>query len=356
MWDCYLADVMYLSTDLLSGKGVPVLVAAVTLPMDPNLLGTVVLLGAFLGSLWTVAQARRASPASTPVQWANRAAQLLFSCFLSLSLFFRVAPSPNLAVIPLFFTSVLYVPDRRVSQFVLFSLSFVAFFFGLIYEVEERPHRHHKHRPQPQRELMSFMGGDPQLMSSMEEDPQLMSLTGGARSLMALPPLEGRDYLMQYPEESPVADNLLYSATVLLLTVYATVQHGALEPRRNLSVEFIVNPVYALWPSASSALLRAYVVMRVAWVHTNLLHLIIEGKEPSSSGLFLALLGFSAAWNGTLLTEQTLTFWPGDRLDRRMRATAALLAVAHWFSWGDAWAGYGATLVFAAVSLGAGVI
>lgn len=328
MWDCYFADLLYLSTDLLSGKGVPVLVAAVTLPIDPNLLGTMILLGAFLGALWTVFQARRMVP-STPLIWANRSAQLAFSCFLSLSLFFKVAPSPSLAVIPLFFTSVLYVPDKKVSQFVLFTLSCATLILSLLFEEDVHPVRH---APRPAYHAQ--------------------------RELMALPPLDGRDYLVhhEHPHNKSVPHNLLYSLVVFFLTVYATVQHGPLEPRRNLSVEFVVNPVYSLWPSLSAALLRAYLLMRVAWVHTNTLHLVVEGKDHQSSGFLLTLLLFSAAWNGTLLADQALTYWPGDLVDRRMRVTAAVVALAHFFSWRDAWVGYGLVLAFAVFSLATSVL
>lgn len=325
MWDCYLSDVMYLSSDLLSGKSVPLLYAAVNLPMDRNLLGTTVLLGVGLGTLWTLYQARRMQE-SSPLTWANRMLQLSFSCVMSFALFLKISPSLSLSVVPLYVTSLLYVPDRQSTQFVLFILSAITFFLSMLYEVEQV-----KPVPHP--------------------------IYSAQRELMALPSTEGRDYLARHHEEhNSVQHNLLYSIVVLLLSFYASVQHGSLDPRKNLSVEFIVNPIYSLWPAISAALLRAYAVMRVAWVHTNSLHLMAEGKERGAAGFFLSLLLFSAVWNGTLLTEQVLTYWPGDLFERRMRWTALLLSLGAAFLWEDAWLGYGMAAACAGVSLVTGVI
>lgn len=325
MWDCYLSDVMYLSSDLLSGKSVPLLYAAVNLPMDRNLLGTTVLLGVALGTAWTIYQARRMQE-STPLTWANRMLQLSFSCAMSFAFFLKISPSISLSILPLYVTSLLYVPDQSSTQFVLFILTAITFLLSMLYEVEQvKPISH--------------------------------PIQTAQRELMALPNPDGRDYLAHYTEEhNSVPHNLLYSIVVLLLSFYASVQHGSLDPRKNLSVEFIVNPLYSLWPAISSALLRAYAVMRVAWVHTNSLHLMAEGKEKGAVGFYLSLLLFSVVWNATLLTEQVLTYWPGDLFERRMRWTALVLSLSAAFLWEDAWLGYGAAAGCAGVSLAVGII
>lgn len=348
MWDCYLSDVMYLSSDLLSGKSVPLLYAAVNLPMDRNLLGTTVLLGVALGTAWTIYQARRMQE-STPLTWANRMLQLSFSCAMSFALFLKISPSISLSIPPLYVTSLLYVPDQSSTQFVLFILTAITFLLSMLYEVEQvKPVPHPIYTAQ--RELMSYSA------PTYSAQRELMS-NSAPRKLMALPNPDGRDYLAHYTEEhNSVPHNLLYSIVVLLLSFYASVQHGSLDPRKNLSVEFIVNPLYSLWPAVSSALLRAYAVMRVAWVHTNSLHLMAEGKERGAVGFYLSLLLFSVVWNATLLTEQVLTYWPGDLFERRMRWTALVLSLSAAFLWEDAWLGYGAAAGCAGVSLAVGII
>lgn len=40
MLDTYLRDVGYLSSDLMTGKSLPVIMAIALLPLDPSLLGT----------------------------------------------------------------------------------------------------------------------------------------------------------------------------------------------------------------------------------------------------------------------------------------------------------------------------
>lgn len=321
MWDCYFFDTVYLSTDFLSGKGVPVLIASVLLPLDRNLLGTVVLVGSLAGSLWNVVQARRMKTQQL-LHWFHKLLHYCFSFFLSVSFFLKLSINPSICPIPLFFTSLLYVPDIPVSQFVVFISSCFVFITGMFYEAEN------KFKPVP---------------------------IQAQRELMALP--HNPHYLMQYEEVQSVSvsHNFAYSIVVLLLSFYSSIHHS-LEPKSNLSVEFVVNPLYSFWPACSAGLLRSYVVMRVAWVHTNLLHQMIEGRNLEDAGFWLTLLLFSSAWNGTLLTEQILTFWPGDRFERRMRVTALLICFSYLFLWEDPWVGFWLTFAFSLFSIVYGII
>ena len=66
MWDAFFVDLNYLSADLLTGRSIPVLIAVSTLPLDPNLLGTMIMLGVLLGSLATLVRLWSPPPNPAP--------------------------------------------------------------------------------------------------------------------------------------------------------------------------------------------------------------------------------------------------------------------------------------------------
>ena len=103
MVDSYLRDVGYLTSDLMTGKSLPVLAAIALLPLDASLLGTMVCLvvwcpcshvhlkqveqvlaGVFGGSCVTLWYAwNRASPG--PLTWGMRFLNLSFGAYLNVA-------------------------------------------------------------------------------------------------------------------------------------------------------------------------------------------------------------------------------------------------------------------------------
>ena len=376
MWDAFFCDLNYLASDLVTGKSIPVLIAVSVLPLDPNLLGTMVLLGVFLGSIVTLATAWNPPPTGAAGVFAGWGARFLnhaFSAFLSVSFLLRVsgriyAAGASVALLPAFCVVCQYVQERPSTPFTLLVISIGLFWLGIAYEMEAM------HPP-----AVAFGSGQDtgaQLLADHVHQSQ--------RSLMALRPTDHWHPPARHapgaagppgpPGPHPIArslwDSLRYSLLVVALAFYATASHGPIHSyntgdegdptaKRYMSVQFLYSKGYSMWPTLTAGLLRAYVYLRTAWLHGNALHLICENDSDARTiSLFCAwlhvvVLLYSAAWSCTQLTEQVFPLFVGDKTQFRMHFTAALLAVAYSFRWGDDWAGFYMTLAGAGATVAA---
>lgn len=396
MWDAFFCDLNYLASDLVTGKSIPVLIAVSVLPLDPNLLGTMVLLGVFLGSLVTLAQAWRPPPAGRTgvfVGWAARFLNHAFSAFLSVSFLLRVSGriyggGAAVALLPAFCVVCQYVPERPSTPFTLLAVSIGLFWLGIAYEMEAV-------HSAPEAFLSGADTGAQLLAAESVHQAQrsLMSGPSLAPAPRALAPHARRPLALHRtdhwrrpdrhapgPAPGPAAgprpiarslwDSLRYSVVVVGLAFYASASHGPVHSyntgdegdptaRRYMSVQFLCSQGYSVWPTLSAGLLRAYVYLRTAWLHGNALHLICEDDEDARAvSLFCAwlhavVLLYSAAWSCTQLSEQVLAVFVGDKTALRMHFTAALLAGAYRFRWRDDWAGFHMTLAVAGATVAA---
>lgn len=332
MWDCYLLDLNYLASDLVSGKSLPILIAVSTLNLDPNLMGTMVVVGVLLGTASTLLIT---APAPNVVlTWAVRALNHAFGALLSLAFLARIAgrvhPSGDvLALLPAFCVALQPVQERPSTPFALLVLSLALFWAGILYEFDPaQPVAH-------------------------------------SRKLLAL---SRHDWYAQrhpnhyHPRLAPdaptqsVYDSARYSLTVLALAFYASAQHGPIraDSRSYTSPLFLAHRAYAVWPALSAAMLRAYVYLRTGWLHGNPMHISLE-HDPALEDLsmlctwiHMVVLLYSAAWTLTQLADQVLTVVPGSH---RPNATALILALAYLFRWRDPWAGFLATIGVGAATL-----
>lgn len=365
MWDAFFCDLNYLASDLVTGKSIPVLIAVSVLPLDPNLLGTMVLLGVSLGCLATLALAWSPPPRSAAgvlTGWGARFLNHSFAAFLSLSFLVRVAPrlsdaGATLALLPAFCVVCQYVPERPSTPFTLIVLSIGLFWLGIAYEMEAM-HPAPLYQPGPAAEV--------ELMAAGVHQSQ--------RSLMALhrgdwhgPHRTGH---RPHTITQSIWDSLRYSLLVVALTFYATASHGPIHSygggdegnphaRRYMSVQYLYNRGYSLAPTITAGLLRAYVYLRTAWMHGNALHLICENDSDARTisrlcaWLHTVTLLYSAAWSCTQLTQQVMPVFVGDKTQLRMKFTAGLLALAYLFRWRDDWVGFHMTVAAGGVSVAA---
>ena len=336
MWDCYLLDLNYLASDLVSGKSLPVLVAVSVLPLDPNLMGTMVVLGVILGTILTLAQAWSQPPTGPTLLslWAARSLNHAFAAILSLAFLLRVAQRLHpdggvLSILPAFCLALQPVPERPSAPFALLVLSLALFWVGILYEFDLNP-RAPYHPEVAQRRLMA---------------------------------LSRKEWHHQHHTVQTVYHSTAYSITILCLALYASAQHGPVhclldaQPtsrRRYISAAFLTNRVYSVWPAVSAAMLRAYVILRTGWLHGNPLHIMLE-TDPALEDLstfcawmHLVVLLYSAAWSVTQLDQQVLTLFQGAH---RHSAAATIVALAYLFRWRDAWGGFVATLTIGGFTL-----
>lgn len=377
MWDAFFCDLNYLASDLVTGKSIPILIAVSVLPLDPNLLGTMVLLGVLLGSLLTLAQAWK--PHGTGITailtgWGARFMNHSFAVFLSLSFLLRVSSriyntGSTLAILPAFCVVCQYVPERPSTPFTLLVISIGLFWIGIAYEMEA-------------------LHPAPVVIESHSSGVELMAVSvhQSQRSLMNMAPEGGRHLLAlhrgdwhrphrkeQHSVVQSVWDSLRYSLLVVVLAFYATASHGPIHSygtgdegnptaRRYMSVQYLYSKPYSIGPTLTSGLLRAYVYLRTAWMHGNALHLICENNADARSlslfctWLHAVVLLYSAAWSCTQLSEQVLTIFVGDKTRLRMNAAVVLLVFSYLFRWKDDWLGFYLTVAVAGATVAAWAI
>ena len=279
MLDAFFVDLNYLASDLVTGKSLPILVAASVIPLDPNLLGTMIMAGVSLGCVVNLARAWRPLPAHPVTNWAVRFANHLFSVFLSASFALRVArilhPSGvSLSVLPMFCVIVQHTPERPSTPFTLLVLSLTLFWAGIAFEFEafrpEGPDHVHASQALLRRSLLAFSRQEWQ--ASRQSAGLTGSMAGVSQGVVSR--------ILPEPASQGLWDSLRYSLLIVALSFYATVQHGPIHsyaldspapgaspPRKYMSIQFLYSRVYAIWPTVCAGLLRAYVYLRTAWLY-----------------------------------------------------------------------------------------
>jgi len=142
----FIGDIAFMCSDLLTGKSIPLLIAVSRYPLDPYLMGIMLVAGVTMGSIATVVMTRMQFRQDYIMcQWVLRFLNHTLSCFLSVWLFLRIAPlflekeGFALAIIPLFVVVTQYLKEGPTTPFVLFLLSFVCASAGLYFEKMDSP-------------------------------------------------------------------------------------------------------------------------------------------------------------------------------------------------------------------------
>jgi len=350
-------DLLYLCTDLVTGKSIPLLLGITLLPLDHWLTAMVLILGALSGTLYSAWVARNVCNLSSPiVAFGNMAVQTVFAIFSSISLAFQIstAITPTgivLSCIPAFCVIAQPYPQRHSTALLALALNACFFYVSMItgimrsLDFEAVSHLNLLH-------TRTLMGVD--------EPVSRMGLMH-ARTLMSLGMID------------QLADTVwrvvTRSVLIFVLAFYASVQHAPLQAYIGKHLEkplmdpvyasrFIAsNPLYCSFASLCAAWIRCFVWLGVTFFHNNALHLIIENQRRREwpwvcCYLYMTALLFSAGWSWTQLTEQVLPcffmnlpekweYWkpPGGTFTQRMKlpVLTVIVAFSAYYHQSDPW-------------------
>jgi hypothetical protein len=320
----FLTDVAVVSSDLLTGKSIPVLVGITRLPVDQFLACTVLSMGAVAGALFSFYSSHHAQ-GMHPLGHLNRLAQLFFALFLSLSLQLSLSRGIHyargviLSLIPAFCVASQSLPQRAATPWVAILASLGVFLYCMAVPVPA--------------------SADPGLV---EEGLLLPRVLRGLQ--------EGGEV-----EVAGVWDVVLRAVQLFVLAFYACVQHaptqvycgcGAEEDRHAAyaSHAHAQSRHYSLFVGLTSALLRVSLWYCVCLFQNNALHVMLEndlsrgGWDWAGCALYSALLLFCACWTATQIREQVLPL-PVFRVSSvpgRLKLLVCALALAALYRQRDA--------------------
>lgn len=315
----FLTDVAVISSDLISGKSIPVLVGIARLPVDQFLACTVLTLGALAGALFSFYSSSH-TQGMHPLGHLHRLVQLLFSLFLSLSLHLALSRGVHyargvvLSLIPAFCVASQSLPQRAMTARVALAASLAAYLYCV-------------NAPVP----------------ASSDD---LLLVGPLPSV--LQGLDGSD------QAAGVWDVVLRALLLFLLAFYACTQHGPTQVYYCCSDGEDACAVYAshahaqcrhyaLFVGLVSALLRVSVWYGVCLKQNNALHAMLEGDLSrwnwAGYALYSGVLLFSACWTATQIREQVLPLTAIVRVSSvqgRLRLLVCVLALAALYRLRDA--------------------
>lgn len=325
----FLTDVFVISSDLTTGKSIPVLVGIVRLPVDRFLAGVMLSMGAVAGTLFSH-YASQLSRTLHPLSHANRFVQLFFALFLSLSLSLSLARGIHygrgviLSLIPAFCVLSQTLPQRASTPWVATLVSLVAYWYCMTIPI--------------QTSLLEYA-----------EIPGLRAPTV----------LHGLSQENLEAEAAGVWDVLLRALQLFVLAFYACVQHAPTElyylvthdPHAVYASGFYArSPRYALFVGLFSALFRVTVWYSVVFFQNNALHVMLEndlsrgGWDWAGCVLYSTALLYSACWTATQIREQVLPFFQfTSTAASRVKLLVCALALAALHRQRDAQAMFGVT-------------
>ena len=333
-------DLLYLCTDLVTGKSIPLLLGITTLPLDHWLTAIVLILGALSGSLYSAWVARSVCNLSSPVYaFGNMAVQKAFAIFASVSLALSISTAimPSgivLSCIPAFCVVAQPYPQRHSTALLAIALNFGFFYVAMItgimrsLDAREVSHMHLVHA----RSLLGRQGQD----------------TTHALDMI--------DHLA-----NTVWRVVSRSVHLFVLAFYASTQHAPLQayigkhpdkPEINpvYTSRFVSSsPLYCSFASLCAAWIRCVVWLGVTFFHNNALHLIVENQRRHEwpwmcCYLYMTALLFSAGWSWTQLTEQVLPClalnipqYPTLSRRHKLPALTIIMALSAYYHMSDPW-------------------
>ena len=150
MLDVLATDVMYLSSNLLTGQSVPLLLSIVAMPIDLGLLGTVLALGVACGTLTTLWTAQSAGPGLGWRACARSLVQHLFHAWLSLALWLllvgrvhdgaQLRQAVTLLLVPCYALVTKTLPSGGSTVTVAFLLNAAVLLFCFLDPLTHAPH------------------------------------------------------------------------------------------------------------------------------------------------------------------------------------------------------------------------
>ena len=331
----FLTDFFVISSDLTTGKSIPVLVGITRLPIDRFLAGVVLSMGAAAGAVFSHYTARFCHGLH-PLALANRFVQLFFSLFLSLSLLLSLSRGIHydrgviLSIIPAFCVVFQDLPQRASTPWVAMLVSLVAYWYCMTVSVQTY-----------ETVQMPALKPPTVLHGLIQDDPKA--------------------------EAVGVWDVLQRAIQLFVLAFYACVQHGPTEiyfmvendpDAVYASCYYGKHPHYALFVSLCSALFRASLWYSVVFFQNNTLHVMLEndlsrgGWDWGGCVLYSTALLFSACWTATQIRGQVLPFLhKAGTISREIKLLVGALAVAAIHRQRDAQGMFGVTDGLAGLAL-----
>lgn len=385
----YLTDLMYLGSDLVTGKSLPLLLGVTALPIDQHLLAAVLFLGVSCGVLFTLWKAQQVREApSEAVAWAALGHHSL-SCFVTAALVARTAVgvdlTPVMVATPLVSLMSVPLPQRESTVWVgfLLNLSVLAVSCCLLaaevvtpapvdpWDFTHTPSAREMLAAHDTRQLLSVQDNTRQLLSVHDNTRQLLSVQAhDTRQLLSISRDEWyhqHNHLTHPRQPEPVhhevgLSTVLWRAVLLFtLAFYASVQHGpvsyhdvVMAPKKGtglVSIHFSLSPIYAFVVCVSVCALRLVSCLLVGLFHTGEVHLLLEGRgEPNygvTAWVYLAALLYSLAWNVSQLREYALEALLGGSTAHviSLRISAVLVACSTAYKLDPTWPVWGAALV-----------
>lgn len=373
MWDNLILDFLYLCSDLFTGKSIPVLLAVTLYVVDPFMLGTMVLLGASVGAIGNMLKTR-IMPQSPLVSWGMRFLQYSVANVMSLALLIRIASimegnAVTLIVIPSIWVIVHSAPERATFLCISMLWSLVLFYSSLLVPSDRQVN------------IVLDSAEPPDALMNYVEKPHLMKMPAPVappeqamrRRLLAMTPEEWRHHLwlmdtQRYPTQSypalyistdhPIMENLVGSFCIFFLMVFATLQHGPFfgYEQRLCSSILLLNHYYSAFVCFLSAFFRAYVVIMVAWMHQNMIHLALEGFTPFHWVLWVYMVCLLMSVNLSIahVSHQILTVLKGDPYIMKLKYTFVLIIISSVYPWiqnATHWLGWFAVLEIVVITV-----
>ncbi len=328
----FLTDVFVISSDLISGKSIPVLVGITRLPIDRFLAGVVLSMGAAAGTVFSHYTSRLARGLH-PLAQANRFVQLFFALFLSLSLLLSLSRGIHygrgviLSIIPAFCVVSQSLPQRASTPWVAVLVSLLAYWYCMTIPVQTFEWV----------EIPAYK--TPRVLRGLNQDSPEAEAAG-------------------------VWDVVLRALQLFVLAFYACVQHAPTEVyflTRNDPLAVYASswharhPHYALFVGLFSGFFRVCLWYSVVFFQNNTLHVMLEndlsrgGWDWAGCVLFSTALLFSACWTATQIREQA--FFPSSSIQERLKLVVCALALAALHRQRDPQAMFGLTDGLSGLSL-----
>jgi hypothetical protein len=315
----FISDFLTISSDLLTGKSVPVLVGIARLPIDQSLAGIVLSMGAVSGALFSHYTALYVKEAHA-LGHANRLAQLSFALWCSLSMSLSLSRGIHygrgviLSLVPSFCVASQALPRSGATTCFLFLLSVVAYGCCLGIQVQAS-----EARPVALEPIPSVLRG----------------MTGG---------------LSQEAEAVGVWDTVVRALQLFVLAFYACVQH---EPTHVLFTDrddpggvcaspyYARHPYYRLFVGLTSGLVRVCLWYGVCSFTDNSLHAMLENDLSrgawswAASVVYRTALLAAASWTATLIRSQVLPAFGLSSVVWGLKLLVGALALAALYRQGD---------------------
>lgn len=350
MWDSLLLDFLYLTSDAMSGKSIPVLFAVTLFHLDPHLLGTVVLIGACVATVINVVKTLRQTNNKT-FEWIMRFIQYSVSILMSMILLARLMNQMTtsgimIASIPSFWVIIHSLPEKPITLQVLFIITIILFYVSLIISPQMIIDSDYAFKHQ--RELQSIQTITQIQSQLIHNKRELQSLPIQIQSHLIhnkreLQAMHRKDWVKKtlpqtvQPIEHPIQSVLPQCLYILILTVYACTLHGPLYSftGKYCSPTLLINRMYAIFICFLSSIFKAYLIITIAWLQQNIIHIILEGNMDMKFAmwLYMIILLLSINWNVTHVVYNLLTSIQDDPETMKIKYTIVLFALAYMYQW-----------------------